>query len=116
MNFRLDDLSLFREKVVIFYTLVLVLKDLEGNIIETESSRIGFRDFRIEDGLMKINGERIFFKGVNRHEFNCEKGRAVSYQDMLTDIKLMKQYNINAVRTSHYPDNPIWYDLCDQYG
>jgi len=98
------------------YTLVLVLKDLAGNIIETESSKIGFRDFRIEDGLMKINGERIVFKGVNRHEFNCEKGRAVSYQDMLTDIKLMKQYNINAVRTSHYPDNPIWYELCDQYG
>lgn len=98
------------------YTLVLGLKDEQGNIIETESCKVGFRKFEIKDGVMCINGQRIVFKGVNRHEFNCEKGRAIGYEDMLTDILLMKKYNINAVRTSHYPNHPLWYDLCDQYG
>ncbi|MDF2675299.1 MAG: bgaM, partial [Clostridiales bacterium] len=98
------------------YTIVLILRDNNGEILETESCRIGFRKFEIKDGVMKINGKRIVFKGVNRHEFSCDKGRAIGYEEMLKDIKLMKQYNINAVRTSHYPNNPIWYDLCDQYG
>ncbi len=65
---------------------------------------------------MKINGERIVFKGVNRHEFDTDRGRSVDEESMLADILLMKQYNINAVRTSHYPNNPHWYELCDQYG
>jgi beta-galactosidase len=98
------------------YTLVLVLKNSLGNIIETISCKIGFRKFEIKDGLMKINGKRILFKGVNRHEFSHIDGRAISYDDMLYDIKLMKKFNINAVRTSHYPNNEIWYDLCDEYG
>lgn len=98
------------------YTLVLSLVDATGNIIETESCKVGFRTFEIKDGLMKINGERIVFKGVNRHEFTADKGRAVDYDDMVHDIKLMKKYNINAVRTSHYPNHPLWYELCDEYG
>jgi beta-galactosidase len=98
------------------YTLVLILKDKNGTIIETESCKVGFRKFEIKDGLMKINGERILFNGVNRHEFSCDKGRAIGYEDMLKDIKLMKEFNINAVRTSHYPNNPLWYELCDEYG
>ncbi|WP_121613396.1 glycoside hydrolase family 2 TIM barrel-domain containing protein [Mesobacillus foraminis] len=98
------------------YTLVLILKNESGNIEETESCRVGFRTFEIKDGLMKINGRRIVFKGVNRHEFASDKGRAVGYGDMLNDITLMKQHNINAVRTSHYPNNPLWYEFCDQYG
>lgn len=98
------------------YTLVLSLKDKAGKLIETESCKIGFRKFEIKDGLMKINGERIVFKGVNRHEFNFERGRSVTYEDMIKDIKLMKSFNINAVRTSHYPNNTIWYELCDEYG
>lgn len=98
------------------YTLVLCLMDEEGNIIETESCKVGFRKFEIKDGLMKINNERIVFKGVNRHEFSCEKGRAIGYDEMLRDVILMKQHNINAVRTSHYPNHPIWYELCDEYG
>ena len=65
---------------------------------------------------MLINGKRIVFKGTNRHEFSCHTGRAISYEDMVTDVKLMKAYNINAVRTSHYPNHPLWYDLCDEYG
>jgi beta-galactosidase len=98
------------------YTLVLSLKDASGRLVETESCKVGFRTFEIKDGLMKINGERIVFKGVNRHEFSCETGRAVRYEDMVRDIKLMKAHNVNAVRTSHYPNHPLWYDLCDEYG
>jgi beta-galactosidase len=98
------------------YTLVLSLKDEHGHLLETESCRIGFRKFEIKDGLMKINGERIVFKGVNRHEFASRTGRAVSYDDMVHDIRLMKAHNINSVRTSHYPNDPLWYDLCDEYG
>ncbi|MCL6457868.1 MAG: DUF4981 domain-containing protein, partial [Gorillibacterium sp.] len=98
------------------YTLVLSLTDEYGDMLETESCKVGFRKFEIADGLMKINGQRIRFNGVNRHEFGCDTGRAVRYEDMLRDVKLMKQYNINAVRTSHYPNHPLWYDLCDQYG
>ncbi|WP_201755278.1 glycoside hydrolase family 2 TIM barrel-domain containing protein [Paenibacillus glycinis] len=98
------------------YTLVLGLKDGEGRLLETVSSRIGFRKFEIKDKLMLINGKRIVFKGVNRHEFSSRTGRALGYEDMLTDVKLMKTHNINAVRTSHYPNNPLWYELCDEYG
>ena len=98
------------------YTLVLSLRNQDGSLVEATSCKIGFRKFELKDGLMKINGQRIIFKGVNRHEFSCDKGRALDMQDMLTDINLMKKYNINAVRTSHYPNQPAWYDLCDEYG
>ena len=98
------------------YTLVLRLRNEEGTLLETESCKVGFRKFEIEDGLMKINGEVIVFKGVNRHEFDRDRGRSVEAESMLADILLMKQYNINAVRTSHYPNHPLWYELCDQYG
>lgn len=98
------------------YTLVLELKDLEGKTLQYISSKVGFRSFEIKDGLMKINGKTIEFKGVNRHEFSQVKGRAIGEEEMLTDIKLMKAYNINAVRTSHYPNHPKWYSLCDEYG
>ncbi|NOU86588.1 DUF4981 domain-containing protein [Paenibacillus sp. LMG 31460] len=98
------------------YTLVLSLRDENGSLLETESCKVGFRKFEIQDGLMKINGERIVFKGVNRHEFDTDRGRSVDKASMLADILLMKQHNINAVRTSHYPNDPHWYELCDQYG
>ncbi|MBW7457599.1 DUF4981 domain-containing protein, partial [Paenibacillus sepulcri] len=98
------------------YSLVLSLKNEAGHLLEAVSFRIGFRMFELKDGLMLINGKRIVFKGVNRHEFSCLTGRAISYEEMVTDVKLMKAYNINAVRTSHYPNHPKWYDLCDEYG
>ncbi|MBB6635591.1 glycoside hydrolase family 2 TIM barrel-domain containing protein [Cohnella thailandensis] len=98
------------------YTLVLGLKEPGGEVAQWVSCRIGFRRFAIEDGLMKINGERIVFKGVNRHEFSCDSGRALGYEDMVRDVLLMKRHNINAVRTSHYPNHPKWYELCDEYG
>ncbi|BFT71198.1 glycoside hydrolase family 2 TIM barrel-domain containing protein [Paenibacillus sp. P36] len=98
------------------YTLVLSLKDEKGTLLETESCKVGFRKFEIHDGLMKINGERIVFKGVNRHEFDTDRGRSVDNDSMIADILLMKRFNINAVRTSHYPNNARWYELCDEFG
>lgn len=98
------------------YTLVLVLKDPRGDIIETESCKLGFREFGLKNGQMILNGKPIVFKGVNRHEIDPEKGKTMDYDRMVQDITLMKQFNINAVRTSHYPNDPRWSDLCDQYG
>ena len=98
------------------YTLVLGLKDAAGTIVETESCRVGFREFELKDNLMMINGQPITFRGVDRHEIDPGTGKAVDYERMVQDIQIMKQFNINAVRTSHYPNHPLWYDLCDQYG
>ncbi|MFC4798383.1 glycoside hydrolase family 2 TIM barrel-domain containing protein [Neobacillus sp. GCM10023253] len=78
--------------------------------------RIGFRSIEIIENEIRVNGKRIFFNGVNRHDANPKTGRTVSYEDMLKDVKLMKQHNINAVRTAHYPNNDVFYDLCDEYG
>ncbi|UOQ85139.1 glycoside hydrolase family 2 TIM barrel-domain containing protein [Gracilibacillus salinarum] len=98
------------------YTLVFTIIGDNQEILEVFSRKVGFRQFEMIDNIMYMNGKRIVFKGVNRHEFTADRGRAVTKQDMIDDIVLMKQYNINAVRTSHYPNHPIWYDLCDQYG
>jgi len=98
------------------YTVVLSLLGEDGGLIEAVSCKVGFRRFELKDGLMKLNGKRIVFKGVNRHEFHCDRGRAVDRDTMLQDILLMKRHNINAVRTSHYPNHPLWYELCDEYG
>lgn len=98
------------------YTLALSLVGEDGAVIEAVSCKVGFRRFELKDGLMKINGQRIVFKGVNRHEFDCDRGRAVGPETMLQDILTMKRFNINAVRTSHYPNHPLWYELCDEHG
>lgn len=98
------------------YTLVISLVNEQGQLLEAVSSKVGFRTFEIKDGLMKINGKRIVLKGTNRHEFSCDTGRALSKEDMIRDILLMKTHNINAVRTSHYPNQSVWYELCDEYG
>ncbi|MFL6560797.1 MAG: glycoside hydrolase family 2 TIM barrel-domain containing protein [Bacillus sp. (in: firmicutes)] len=87
-----------------------------GKLVEVVPQKVGFRRFELVDKIMRLNGERIVFKGVNRHEFNCRTGRAISKEDMLWDIKTLKQNNINAVRTSHYPNQSYWYELCDEYG
>lgn len=97
------------------YTLVLSLAN-DAGLIEAHSCKVGFRTFELKDGLMLINGKRIVFKGTNRHEFSCDTGRALSKEDMIKDIVLMKTHNINAVRTSHYPNQSVWYELCDEYG
>jgi beta-galactosidase len=98
------------------YTLIIYLKDEKGSIIEARSSRIGFRKVEIVEGQMLINGIPIKLYGSNRHDHDQYNGKVVSKEMMIQDLKLMKQYNFNAVRTSHYPNNPYWYDLCDMYG
>ncbi len=98
------------------YTLTLELIDKDGKVLEVVSSKIGFRKVEIKNGKLLVNGEAIKIKGVNRQEFDMYKGRYVTTQSMIKDITLMKQHNINAVRTSHYPNAPEWYSLCDEYG
>ena len=97
------------------YTITAEISS-DSEIIETAETKIGFRTFELKDGIMCLNGKRIVFKGINRHEWNAEGGRVVTEDDMLWDIRFMKQNNINAVRTCHYPNNSLWYQLCDEYG
>lgn len=98
------------------YTLVLSLKNEKEETIETVGCKVGFRSVGINDGQLLINGKPVRLRGVNRHEHDPYTGRTISTERMIQDILLMKQANINAVRTSHYPNIPEWYELCDQYG
>jgi beta-galactosidase len=98
------------------YSVVLVMKDRKGNLQEVLTTKFGFRKIEIKDSQLYLNNEPILIKGVNRHEIHPEYGKAVPVETMIRDIVLMKQHNINAVRTSHYPNDPVWYKLCDQYG
>lgn len=98
------------------YNIVAFLKDNKGRVLDKVSQRIGFRSVEIKDGQLFINGKAILIKGTNRHEMDPDGGYVVSRERMIEDIKIMKRLNINAVRTSHYPDDPVWYDLCDEYG
>ena len=97
------------------YTLTAEISS-DSEIIETAETKVGFRTFEMKNGIMCLNGKRIVFKGINRHEWNAEGGRVVTEDDMLWDIRFIKQNNINAVRTCHYPNNSLWYQLCDEYG
>jgi beta-galactosidase len=98
------------------YPLVLTLKDAAGKVVEVLSSNVGFRKVEIKDGELLVNGRAVLLKGVNRHEHDPDLAQAIRTDSMIKDILLMKQNNINAVRTCHYPDQPIWYDLCDRFG
>ncbi|WP_199044617.1 glycoside hydrolase family 2 TIM barrel-domain containing protein, partial [Glycomyces salinus] len=98
------------------YTAVLRLRDPSGAVVQTVSARVGFREFAIRDGLMRINGQPVSLRGANRHEMHPDRGQALTREDMVRDIVLMKRLNMNSVRTSHYPNHPDWYDLCDEYG
>ena len=98
------------------YQMLFTLKNNENEIIEVEQCKVGFREIEIKDSSLFINGVSVLLKGANRHEHDPKTGRAVTYQRMLNDVILMKKFNLNTVRTSHYPNNPIWYDLCDEYG
>lgn len=98
------------------YSLLLTLKDSKGRILEVASHKIGFRNIEIINQQLLINGEPVLLKGVNRHEHDPLTGHVISKESMLQDILLMKQHNINTVRTCHYPDDPYWYQLCDEYG
>ena len=98
------------------YTLLVSLQDAQGRILEVVPVTAGFRKVEIRDGVFLVNGMPVKLKGVNRHEMHPDLGRAVPVATMVEDILLMKRHNINAVRTSHYCDDPRWYDLCDRYG
>jgi beta-galactosidase len=98
------------------YTTVLTLVAPDGREIDWESARTGFRRIEIKDSVIHLNGVRMIFRGVNRHEHALETGRYVSREHMRREIVAMKRLNFNGVRTCHYPDDPAWYDLCDEYG
>jgi beta-galactosidase len=116
LAFRVKDPQKWSDEFPYLYTLVLTLQDAHEQVVEVERCQVGFRKVEIRDGRFLINGTPIYFKGVNRHEHDPELGQAVTVASMIEDILLMKHYNINSVRTCHYPDDPRWYDLCDQYG
>jgi beta-galactosidase len=98
------------------YTLTLTLSGPGGKVLDCESCRVGFRSVEIRNGMLMLNGKRLVIRGVNRHEHHPVRGRALTVEDMTADIRAMKQLNFNAVRTCHYPDDPRWHDLCDEYG
>ena len=100
----------------VLYTLTAELLNAKGEVVECRIKRIGFRNVRIDGCDFLINGKRVLIRGVNRHEHDCRTGKTLSLESMLQDIRLLKQFNFNAVRTCHYPDDHRWYDLCDEYG
>ncbi len=98
------------------YMLVLTLKTEKGETKQVLKQQVGFRTSEIKDGIYLLNGKAIKFKGVNRHEHDPDEAHVISEASMIKDILLMKQLNINAVRTCHYPNHPRWYELCNEYG
>ena len=100
----------------VLYDLLLEVMDENGQVTEVIPQRVGFRRFEMKDSIMMLNGKRIVFKGVNRHEFSSVSGRVVSREELIKDLVTMKQNNINAIRTCHYPDAVGIYELCDEYG
>ena len=89
---------------------------VDERLVEIISDRVGFRILELKDKVYHLNGKRIVFNGVNRHEWSCETGRAITKEDMINDMRIMKEHNINAIRTSHYPNHTEFYRLCDEYG
>ncbi|MBZ9535819.1 beta-galactosidase subunit alpha [Cytobacillus oceanisediminis] len=98
------------------YHMLITLKDEKGNVVEVIPTKVGFRSVELKNGVFLVNGVPIMLKGVNRHDHHPDLGKAVPIDWMIEDVKLMKQHNINAVRTAHYPNDPRFYDLCDEYG
>ncbi|WP_447037525.1 glycoside hydrolase family 2 TIM barrel-domain containing protein [Streptomyces sp. DSM 118878] len=98
------------------YTLVVTLRDGSGKAVDVQRTRVGFRQVDFGPGKLTVNGRPVMFRGTNRHESHPDHGQAVPESVMLEDVLLMKRHNINAVRTSHYPNHPRWLELCDEYG
>lgn len=113
---RIDGVHPWSAELPYLYRLTICIRDAENNVVEVVPELVGFRKFEMLNQVMCINGKRIIFKGINRHEFNVRRGRAVTKEDMMWDIEFLKKHNINAVRTSHYPNQSLWYRLCDIYG
>ncbi|NJK84726.1 MAG: hypothetical protein HC906_00825 [Bacteroidales bacterium] len=104
------------DEIPYLYKVVLSLVDEKNDTTEVVASKFGFREVEIKNAQILLNGKPVYFKGVNRHEIMPDRGRAITKEVMLKDVLIMKQHNINAVRTSHYPNHPHWYELCDEYG
>jgi beta-galactosidase len=98
------------------YTVVVILKNPQGKGIESTATRVGFRSVEIKDRMLLVNGQRVLIKGVNRHDHHDTKGKALDRETMRLDVVTMKRFNFNAVRASHYPNDPYWLDLCDELG
>lgn len=116
LELEIDAPKLWSAEHPYLYCLLLAVRDKKGTLCEVVVQNVGIRRFELSDGLMKLNGKRIVFHGVNRHEFSCDYGRAVTEEEMIQDMINMKQHNIDAIRTSHYPNQTRFYELCDQYG
>ncbi|MBF9252704.1 DUF4981 domain-containing protein [Pontibacter sp. 172403-2] len=112
----IPDVKLWSAEIPYLYTLYITLKDKNGQVLEVVPQRLGFRSVEIKNGNFLVNGKRVFLKGVNRHEHNPTEGHTLTHADMRKDMEMMKKLNVNAVRTSHYPPDPYWMELCDEYG
>jgi beta-galactosidase len=108
--------ALWSDECPNLYTLVVTLRDPDGKPVEHTACRVGFRRVEIKERELLLNGQPVYIKGVNRHDHDPDKGKTVPREKMLEEIRLLKQFNFNAVRTSHYPNDPMWLDLCDEYG
>lgn len=116
LQMNLEYIKLWSHETPVLYTAVLELKNTSGHLIECTALKIGFRRLEIRDRQFFLNGKAVLIKGVNRHEHDDQTGKTISLESMLLDIKMLKKYNFNAVRTAHYPNHPDWYDLCDEHG
>ena len=116
MQMNINNPHLWTAETPYLYNLSLQLQDSLGNIVQQIHQKVGFRYLQIKDGQLLVNGKPIKIRGVNRHEHDPQLGRVMTEERMQQDIRLMKAANINAVRTSHYPNNPRWYELCDSAG
>ncbi len=116
LKLQLENVSPWSAEIPALYALRLTLFDEDGQVVEVLEERVGFRRFEMKDGIMTLNGKRIVFFGVNRHEFSCDTGRAPRPEDVERDIRIMKQNNINAVRTCHYSNASMIYSIADLYG
>ena len=113
---QIDRPELWSAEKPVLYDLMITVYKKDGTVSEVIPQKIGFRRFEMKDHLMTLNGKRIVFKGANRHEFSSVSGRKVSEVELRKDLTVMKQNNINAIRTSHYPNSSLVYRLCDEYG
>ena len=114
--FSVQNPDLWSAEIPSLYRLLIEVKDEHGEITEVIEQQLGFRRFELENGLMLLNGKRIVFKGVDRHDFSSVTGRVPNRAELIQDLVTMKQNNINAIRTSHYPNQSALYELCDRYG
>ena len=115
-SFALNDLKMWSPDQPNLYTLVTTLQDAQGKVLQTVRMDTGFRRFESIDGNLHLNGKRFFMRGVNRHDHHAQLGKVVPLETMIRDLELMKQSNVNWVRTSHYPNDERWYYLCNRYG